>query len=121
MVCKRLAIPDLYSPSTLALHPLSSMYTIAAAGVNCNCGRLFWFSASASAAVDMAVMSLGDHHVTSYGTYSFISVLLGRGHITHPIGHNTKYNLVDCVDSPFFHHISRDPTYEVDNSNVVLS
>ena len=76
---------------------------------------------SASAAVDMAVMSLGDHHVTSYGTYSFISVLLGRGHITHPIGHNTKYNLVDCVDSPFFHHISRDSTYEVDNSNVVLS
>ncbi|KAK8376242.1 hypothetical protein O3P69_008740 [Scylla paramamosain] len=77
--------------------------------------------AKASAAVDMAVMSLGDHHITSYGTYSFSGALLGHGHITHPIGHNTKYNLADCVDSHFFHHISRDKTYKADNSEVVVS
>ncbi|XP_045112462.1 monocarboxylate transporter 2-like isoform X2 [Portunus trituberculatus] len=77
--------------------------------------------AKASPTVDMAVMSLGDHHITSYGTYSFSGALLGHGHITHPIGHNTKYNLADCVDSDFFHHISRDKTYKVDNSEVVIS
>ena len=78
------------------------------------------FPAGKSPTIDMAAMTLGDHHITSYGTYSFIGALLGRGHITHPIGHNTNYNLAACVDSSFWHYISRDDTYQVDNSNVVL-
>ncbi|KAK8375315.1 hypothetical protein O3P69_008294 [Scylla paramamosain] len=76
--------------------------------------------ARASPTVDMAVMSLGDHHITSYGTYSFSGALLGHGHITHPIGHNTKYDIFDCLESHFFHRISRDKTYKVNNSEVVL-
>lgn len=74
----------------------------------------------ATAAVDMATISLGDHHVTSYGTFSFTAALLGPGHITHPIGHNRRYKIVDCVRSPYFHFISRDKTYEIDNSHVKL-
>ncbi|XP_050722693.1 galactoside alpha-(1,2)-fucosyltransferase 1-like [Eriocheir sinensis] len=74
----------------------------------------------ATATVDMATISLGDHHITSYGTYSFTGALLGHGHITHPIGHNRRYKLVDCVRSPYFHYISRDKTYVIDNSHVKL-
>lgn len=74
----------------------------------------------ATAAVDMATVSLGDHHVTSYGTYSFTAALLGPGHITHPIDHNRRYKVVDCVQSSYFHFISRDKTYEIDNSRVKL-
>ncbi|KAK8380173.1 hypothetical protein O3P69_016663 [Scylla paramamosain] len=75
--------------------------------------------ASNSPAVDMVAASLGDHHVTSYGTFSFIGALLGQGHITHPINNNTRYS-TNCVDSSFWHNISRDKSFKVDNSNVVL-
>ena len=68
----------------------------------------------------MAAMSLGDHHVTSHGTYSFSGALLGHGHITHPIGHEKTYTYFNCADFPFVHLISKDPTYFVDNSEDVL-
>lgn len=76
--------------------------------------------ASKNTTVDLAAMTLGDHHVTSYGTYSFIGALLGPGHITHPIGQDREYNVTAGVVSPYWHYISKDETYIIDNSNVVL-
>ncbi|XP_063852854.1 galactoside alpha-(1,2)-fucosyltransferase 1-like isoform X1 [Scylla paramamosain] len=69
--------------------------------------------ASEVPAEDMAAMSLGDHHITSYGTFSFMAALLGNGNITHPLTTNPRYNLVRCVDSPVFHRVPRSDKQEV--------
>ncbi|XP_045109658.1 galactoside 2-alpha-L-fucosyltransferase SEC1-like [Portunus trituberculatus] len=56
---------------------------------------------------DMAAMSLGDHHIISYGTFSFTGALLGNGNITHPLTTNPRYRLVKCVKSPVFYNVDR--------------
>ncbi|XP_063853060.1 galactoside alpha-(1,2)-fucosyltransferase 1-like isoform X2 [Scylla paramamosain] len=68
--------------------------------------------ASKISAEDMAAMSLGDHHITSYGTFSFMAALMGNGNITHPLTTNPRYNLVRCVDSPVFHRVPRSDKQE---------
>ncbi|XP_071531138.1 galactoside alpha-(1,2)-fucosyltransferase 1-like [Panulirus ornatus] len=60
-------------------------------------------------AMDMAILSLGDHTVSTYGTFSFMGSVLEPGNFTHPLSDNKKYNLYECVDSPAFHYILRDP------------
>lgn len=65
-------------------------------------------------AQDMAVMSLGDHHVTSYGTFSFMGALLGSGNITHPLTTNPRYQLMKCVDSPIVFAVARSEKQEYD-------
>ncbi|XP_063852859.1 galactoside alpha-(1,2)-fucosyltransferase 1-like isoform X2 [Scylla paramamosain] len=68
--------------------------------------------ASEVPAEDMAAMSLGDHHITSYGTFSFMGALLGKGNITHPLTTNPRYRFVRCVDSPVFHRVPRGDKQE---------
>ncbi|XP_045109081.1 galactoside alpha-(1,2)-fucosyltransferase 1-like isoform X4 [Portunus trituberculatus] len=63
--------------------------------------------ASKVPAEDMAAMTLGDHHIISYGTFSFMGALLGNGNITHPLTTNPRYRFVKCIKSPVFHNVPR--------------
>ncbi|KAK4307693.1 hypothetical protein Pmani_020560 [Petrolisthes manimaculis] len=61
--------------------------------------------------VDMALVSLGDHSITSYGTFSFLGGLLGPGHFTHPIESSGRYHAMGCVKSNDLHYVSRDQDF----------
>ncbi|XP_064092505.1 galactoside alpha-(1,2)-fucosyltransferase 2-like [Macrobrachium nipponense] len=58
--------------------------------------------------IDLAVLSLGDHHIISYGTFSFLGATLGHGTIVHPVTDNKLYDHYNCVDDNIFQPISRD-------------
>ncbi|XP_068211164.1 galactoside alpha-(1,2)-fucosyltransferase 1-like [Palaemon carinicauda] len=58
--------------------------------------------------IDMAALSLGDHHIISYGTFSFMGAILGHGTIVHPVNDNTLYDHYACADDSIFQPISRD-------------
>ncbi|XP_066970297.1 galactoside alpha-(1,2)-fucosyltransferase 2-like [Macrobrachium rosenbergii] len=58
--------------------------------------------------IDMAVLSLGDHHIISYGTFSFLGATLGHGTIVHPVTDNKLYDHYNCVEDNIFQPISRD-------------
>ncbi|KAK8722670.1 hypothetical protein OTU49_012153, partial [Cherax quadricarinatus] len=56
--------------------------------------------------VDMAILTLGDHHVITYGTYGFVSAFLGRGTIVFPDTYGEPYTY--CFNSTFFQPLYRD-------------
>ncbi|XP_063852770.1 galactoside alpha-(1,2)-fucosyltransferase 1-like isoform X2 [Scylla paramamosain] len=56
--------------------------------------------ASKVPAEDMAAMSLGDHHITSYGTFSYMGALLGNGNITQPAHHQPSLQLGEVRGLP---------------------
>ena len=61
------------------------------------------------ATTDLAVLSLGDDVIMSYGTFSFMGAVLARGTITQPVSvHGHGYNHFDCVASPLLKDVSRD-------------
>ncbi|XP_069960841.1 galactoside 2-alpha-L-fucosyltransferase Sec1-like isoform X2 [Cherax quadricarinatus] len=64
------------------------------------------FAGSGNAVVDMAILSLGDHHVITYGTYGFVSAFLGRGTIVYPDQNGKPISY--CFNSTFFQPIYRD-------------
>ncbi|XP_042237443.1 galactoside alpha-(1,2)-fucosyltransferase 1-like [Homarus americanus] len=51
--------------------------------------------------VDLTLLSLGDHHIITYGTFSFVSSFLGRGIIVYPYNEN-KWPFFSCTDSKIF-------------------
>ncbi|XP_042859146.1 galactoside 2-alpha-L-fucosyltransferase Sec1-like [Penaeus japonicus] len=57
---------------------------------------------------DIALLSLGDHNVISYGTFSFMGATLARGDVAHPMNNNDKYSHFNCVDNPAIRPINRD-------------
>ncbi|XP_063609357.1 galactoside 2-alpha-L-fucosyltransferase SEC1-like [Penaeus indicus] len=57
---------------------------------------------------DIALLSLGDHTIISYGTFSFMGATLAQGKIAHPVNNNDKYSHYDCVDDPAILPINRD-------------
>ncbi|KAK3896156.1 hypothetical protein Pcinc_000176 [Petrolisthes cinctipes] len=61
--------------------------------------------------VDMALVTLGDYTITSYGTFSFLGGLLGPGHFTHPIESSGRYHAMGCVKSNYLHYVSRDQDF----------
>ncbi|XP_042210108.1 galactoside alpha-(1,2)-fucosyltransferase 1-like [Homarus americanus] len=61
--------------------------------------------------LDMAILTLGDHTIISYGTFGFLGAALGHGNFTYPSTSNKNYRVYDCVHSPAVHSISRDHLY----------
>nr|XP_045621697.1 galactoside alpha-(1,2)-fucosyltransferase 2-like [Procambarus clarkii] len=55
---------------------------------------------------DLVLLSLGDHHVITYGTFGFVSAFLGRGIIVYP--DPTGWPVFPCFNSTIIQPINRD-------------
>ncbi|XP_069159436.1 galactoside 2-alpha-L-fucosyltransferase SEC1-like [Procambarus clarkii] len=55
--------------------------------------------------VDLAVLSLGDHHIITDGTFGFCGAFLGRGIIVYP--EPTGWPIYPCFKTPLLQPISR--------------
>nr|XP_045602559.1 galactoside alpha-(1,2)-fucosyltransferase 1-like [Procambarus clarkii] len=64
------------------------------------------FVGTKDSVMDMALMSLGDHHVITYGTYGFVGACLGRGLIVYP--DNKDRPTFPCLNSTILQSISRN-------------
>nr|XP_045603422.1 galactoside 2-alpha-L-fucosyltransferase SEC1-like [Procambarus clarkii] len=56
--------------------------------------------------IDLVMLSLGDHHVITYGTYSFVSAFLGRGIIVYP--DPTGWPVFPCFNSTVIQPVYSD-------------
>ncbi|KAK8722635.1 hypothetical protein OTU49_012143 [Cherax quadricarinatus] len=63
------------------------------------------FAGGADPVTDMALMTLGDHHVITYGTYGFVGAFLGRGTIFFP--KNKDFLEFPCFNSTIVHLVDR--------------
>ncbi|XP_042232473.1 galactoside alpha-(1,2)-fucosyltransferase 1-like [Homarus americanus] len=57
--------------------------------------------------VDLALLSFGDHHIISYGTFGFVSSFLGRGIIVYPYSEKS-WPFFRCINTPMYQPIHRD-------------
>nr|XP_045581837.1 galactoside alpha-(1,2)-fucosyltransferase 1-like [Procambarus clarkii] len=57
--------------------------------------------------VDLALLTLGDHHVMTDGTFGYVGAFLSRGIIVYPQSENS-WPFFRCINSTIYQPISRD-------------